>query len=82
MDTVDAVAGQEEGLQAGGEREIGEGRDVVVGEVYGVLVLLRPLVRSPIVPKKLLLGTLQGKTHFRNTQILNGWDFVSCTPRI
>ena len=40
---VDAIAGKEEGVQARGKGEVGEGRDVVVGKVDGVLVLQRPL---------------------------------------
>ena len=39
MDAGDAVAREEEGVQAWGEGEVGEGGDVVVGEVDGVLVL-------------------------------------------
>ena len=82
MDTADAVAGEEEGLQARGEGEVGEGGDVVVGEVDGVLVLLSFPIRSSVVPREVLSGIWQGRTHFCNTQILNGWDFVSCTLRI
>lgn len=41
LDAGDAVAGEQEGAQARREREVGELRDVVVGEVDGILVLLR-----------------------------------------
>lgn len=39
LDAVDAVAREQEGVQARGEREVGQDGDVVVGEVDGVLVL-------------------------------------------
>ena len=39
MDAVESVAGEEEGTESGGEREVGEGGYIVVGEVDGVLVL-------------------------------------------
>lgn len=35
----DAVTGEEEGVQAGYEGDVGERRDVVVGKVEGVVVL-------------------------------------------
>ena len=41
LDARDAVAGEQEGAQARREREVGELRDVVVGEVDGILVLFR-----------------------------------------
>ena len=39
LDAVESVAGEEEDAEARGEGEVGEGGDVVVGEVDGVLVL-------------------------------------------
>lgn len=39
LDGVEPVAREEEGAEAWGEGEVGEGGDVVVGEVDGVLVL-------------------------------------------
>lgn len=43
LDGVEPVAREEEGAEARGEGEVGEGGDVVVGEVDGVLVLHRQL---------------------------------------
>ena len=50
LDAGDAVAREEEGVQAWGEGEVGEGRDVVVCEVDGILVLFASSVISPAVP--------------------------------
>lgn len=35
----DAIAGEKQGTEAGGEREVGDRGDVVVGEIDGVMVL-------------------------------------------
>lgn len=39
LDAGDAIAREEEGVQARGEGEIGEGGDVVICEIDGILVL-------------------------------------------
>lgn len=52
---VDAVAREEEGPEARGEGKVGEGGDVVVGEVDGVLVLQRDCSAMNVLSKILVL---------------------------
>lgn len=91
LDGRNAVPSQEERLQAGREREVGEGVDIVIGEIYGILGLqsISPLTwpkdhqhdRRRRAPAS-IWGEgwrKRGKTHTSNTQILNGGDLVACT---
>ena len=68
LDVCDAVACAEEGLEAGGEGEVGEVGDVVVCEVDGILWLR--MVSQTIEDRR-------GKTYSGYTQVLNGWYLVS-----
>lgn len=60
MDAGDAVAREEEGVQARGEGEVGEGGDVVVGEVDGVLVLRGCWASVHTLPGVLVLEVRRG----------------------
>lgn len=58
-DAGDAVAGQQQRLQPRAEGEVGDGGDVIVGEVDGVLVLVRQRPRvSPARSKRCGVLTL------------------------
>jgi len=54
LDAGDAVAREEEGVQAWGEGEVGEGGDVVVCEVDGILVLFASRSISSNPPRRFL----------------------------
>ena len=58
---IDSITGKEEGVQARGEREVGEGGDVVVCEVDCILVLSRPQHQYPLAENVLggYMGPLQ-----------------------
>ena len=79
LDAVDAVAGQEEGVQARREGEVGEGADVVVGEVDCVLVLC---VATPVISIQEILSLVGEMGEFYgnlcNAEILNRGYFVPC----
>lgn len=68
-DVIDAVARKQQGPQAGEIREVRQGRDVVIREVDGILVL-QDLARTSFLDG-------QGYTHLRDTQILNGRNLMT-----
>ena len=88
LDTIDSVAREEEGAQAGRKREVGEDGDVVIGEVDGILIL-QDCHSSVHVHRVCMLSGRKtpgwwwgGGQYFRDAQVLDGGDFVAYGPLI
>ena len=94
MDAIDAIAGKKEGVKSRGKREIRERRNVVVGQINGILILEARAVQRIVSAKERGSKAKMGhednagqkrkwriETYFCNAQIFNSGYLVAWSSR-